>query len=154
MVLKFEKAMPSQQAEIERIFRGAFASYVLKLGWELSPDSYAWLGEAVALGNIYLAVNSSVIVGAISTMRGEGEVIVDKIAVDPAQQGAGIGSWLLEQIEEAVRSDDVRKISLDTAEMMERLVRLYERHGFQITRRGPPLHGKDAHTRVFMTKVL
>jgi ribosomal protein S18 acetylase RimI-like enzyme len=153
-VLKFEKAMPSQRSEIERIFRGAFASYVHKLGWELSPDSYIWLGEAVALGNIYLAIDSNVIVGAISTIRGESEIIVDKIAVDPTRQGAGIGSWLLEQIEEAVRSDTISKISLDTAEMMESLVRLYERHGFQITRRGPPLHGKDAHTRVFMTKFL
>ena len=43
-------------------------------------------------------------------------------------------------------------MSLYTAEMMEPLVRLYRRHGFEIVHRGPPAHGLDAHTRVHMVK--
>jgi ribosomal protein S18 acetylase RimI-like enzyme len=38
--------------------------------------------------------------------------------------------------------------------MAEGNVRLYRRHGFEIVRRGPPAHGRDAHTRVFMVKPL
>ena len=47
--------------------------------------------------HVYLAVDSTVIVGAIATSRGKDEIIVDQIAVDPTRQGAGVGGWLLEQ---------------------------------------------------------
>ena len=46
-------------------------------------------------------------------------------------------------------------MSLQTAEMMAHLLRLYGRHGFEIlASRGPPDHGKDPHTRVTMVKSL
>ena len=38
--------------------------------------------------------------------------------------------------------------------MMEHLLRLYGRHGFEIVGRGPPDHGKDPHMRVTMVKPL
>jgi hypothetical protein len=31
-------------------------------------------------------------------------------------------------------------------------IRLYQRHGFEIVSRGPPDHGLDPHTRVYMVK--
>ena len=70
----------------------------------------------------------------------------------PARQGTGLGSFLLERIEEIARSSDLKGLTLETAEMAEGNIRLYRRHGFEIVRRGPPSHGKDAHTRVFMEK--
>jgi hypothetical protein len=45
-------------------------------------------------------------------------------------------------------------MSLTTAEMMDHLIRLYGSHGFAIVRRGPPDHGRDPHTRVYMVKPL
>jgi GNAT superfamily N-acetyltransferase len=68
------------------------------------------------------------------------------------QQGAGVGSWLLGRIEEVARLSGARGMSLYPAAMMDHLVRLYRRHGFEIVRRGPPDHGLDAHTRVHMVK--
>ena len=78
--------------------------------------------------------------------------MIDQIAVDPGRQRAGIGSWLLARVEETARRAGVSTLSLYTGEMFPHLVRFYERHGFRIVRRGPPPHGKDAHTRVFMEK--
>jgi ribosomal protein S18 acetylase RimI-like enzyme len=43
-------------------------------------------------------------------------------------------------------------LSLETAEMAVANIRLYQRHGFEIVRRGLPDHGLDAHTRVYMVK--
>ena len=37
---------------------------------------------------------------------------------------------------------------------LEKAQRLYARHGFDIVRKGPPEHGKDAHVRVYMVKAL
>ena len=74
--------------------------------------------------------------------------------VDPARQGEGIGSWLLEQLEIAAREDGVSTLSLQTAEIMDHLLRLYSRHGFVETRRALPHHGDDEYLRVYMMKQL
>ena len=79
---------------------------------------------------------------------------VDRLGVDPARQGSGLGSWLLVRLEELARSRGLTGMSLETAEMMEHLVRLYRRHGFEIVGRGPPSHRKDSHMRVYMAKRL
>ena len=72
----------------------------------------------------------------------------------PTRQGTGLGSFLLARVEEIARASGLRELSLETAEMAEGNIRLYRRHGFEIVRRGPPSHGMDAHTRVFMVKPL
>ncbi|TAJ33109.1 MAG: GNAT family N-acetyltransferase, partial [Reyranella sp.] len=90
---------------------------------------------------------------AVTERRAEG-LYLDRLGVDPGCQGTGLGSFLLERVEEIARSAGLRELSLETAEMAEGNVRLYRRFGFEIVRRGPPSHGKDAHTRVFMVKPL
>ena len=80
--------------------------------------------------------------------------MIDQLAVDPARQRAGLGSWLLARIEETARRAGVTSLSLYTGEMFPHLVRFYEGHGFRIVRRGPPPHAKDTHTRVFLEKRL
>jgi len=80
--------------------------------------------------------------------------MIDLLAVDPGRQRAGIGSWLLARIDDEARRAGVGTLSLYAGEMFTHLVRLYEKCGFRIVRRGPPPHGKDAHTRVFMEKRL
>jgi hypothetical protein len=52
------------------------------------------------------------------------------------------------------RRDQMKALSLQTAEMMSDLVRLYNRHGFLETRKALPEHGDDKHLRVQMKKVL
>lgn len=58
------------------------------------------------------------------------------------------------RLEEVARSNGARGLSLETAEMMEHLIRFYRRNGFEIVGRAPPSHAKDSHTRVQMTKRL
>jgi GNAT superfamily N-acetyltransferase len=153
-MLNFEKARPPQHKEAEQILRAAFAPYVRKLGRELADDAFAWLPAALDRGDIYLAVEATEVVGVMATTRRATEMTLDQIAVNPLRQGTGVGSWLLARIEEVARSEGIRVLSLDTAEMAEDNVRLYARHGFRIVRRGPPAHGKDPHLRVYMSKVL
>ena len=140
--------MPSERPEVERVVRAAFTPYVRALGRELSDAGFARLPDELERGDVYVALDADRIVGAVRTER----QYIDQVAVDPARQGGGVGSWLLRQIEEVARSSGASGLSLNTAEMMEHLVRLYRRHGFEITPRGPPDHGLDAHTRVYMAK--
>jgi len=61
---------------------------------------------------------------------------------------------MIARVAEIARAEGLRTLSLTTAEMMEDRIRLYRKHGFEIVRRGLPDHGKDAHMRVHMERVL
>jgi ribosomal protein S18 acetylase RimI-like enzyme len=154
MTLTFRKATPADLGEAERILRSAFTPYIQRLGREIAADAYAFLVASIDRGDLYLATDGGGTVGvAVTERRGEG-LYLDRLGVDPGLQGTGLGSFLLERVEEIARSAGLRELSLETAEMAEGNVRLYRRFGFEIVRRGPPSHGKDAHTRVFMVKPL
>lgn len=154
MKLVFTPAAPHQLAAVDRLMRSAFTPYVRGLGRELGADAYGWFGEAIVIGDIFVALDGAEIVGAIATKRSPGEMILELIGVSPTRQKQGIASWMIGQVEQVARARGVYALSLNTAEMMEDRVRLYSRHGFAIVRRGPPEHGKDAHIRVYMTKSL
>jgi len=152
MALTFRKAMSSERDGVERLLRAAFTPYVRALGRELSAAGYARLPAELERGDIYVALEADRVVGVVRTEPSDDGLFIDQIGVDPTRQGAGVGSWLLGRIEEVARLSGARGMSLYTAEMMEHLLRLYRRHGFEIIHRGPPDHGLDAHTRVHMVK--
>jgi ribosomal protein S18 acetylase RimI-like enzyme len=157
----FRTAKLSEGEEVVRVIRAAFTPYVRALGRELPADGSAEYAEErerftveLKRGDVYVALDGERIVGAVRTKPQEKDFYIHQIAVDPARQGTGVGSWLLRRIDEVARArgDDV--MTLETAEMMDHLVRLYRGFGFEIVRRGPPDHGLDAHPRVFMAKKL
>jgi ribosomal protein S18 acetylase RimI-like enzyme len=152
MTLTFRQAMPAERDEVERVIRAAFTPYVRALGREISAQGFARLPGELERGDIHLALEADQIVGVIRTERQEGGLYIDQIAVDPVRQGGGVGSWLLQRVEDIARSRGLRGLSLYTAEMAEANIRLYLRHGFEIVSRGPPEHGLDPHTRVRMVK--
>lgn len=154
MTFTFRQAAPSERDDVERVLRAAFAPYARALGRELSTAGFARLRAELEGGDIFVALDGDRIVGVVRTERRKDELYIDQIGVDPARQRAGLGSWLLVQIEDVARSRGTRGLSLYTAEMMVHLVQLYRRHGFEIVHRGPPDHGLDAHVRVYMVKPL
>ena len=154
MSLIFDLAAPADEVTVESVMRAAFTPMVRTYGRELGPDAHAWIPEAIGAGRIYVARDGDAIAGVVVTTCREGELVIDQLAVDSGRQRAGVGSWLLDRIEETARRGGVRMLSLYTGEMFTHLVRFYEQHGFRIVRRGPPPHGKDACTRVFLEKRL
>ena len=154
MKLQFTKALQSQHEEIYRLMQDAFTPYVNKLSRGAIAGPYPWLEAAIESGGVYVALDGSNIVGLAATTRQSDELIIDQLGVDPARQGEGIGSWLLQNIEQTARSERMKVISLQTAEMMTDLLRLYARHGFRETWKALPAHGDDEHLRVRMEKRL
>lgn len=153
MALTFRKAVPSERDDAERILWSAFTPYIHNLGREITAHHYAFLAAAIERGDVYLAVDGVEIVGVAATERRDSGIYIDRLGVDPARQGTGLGGFLLERVEEVARSSGLKGLSLETAEMAEGNIRLYRRHGFEIVGRGLPSHGKDAHMRVRMAKV-
>ncbi|HSI01388.1 MAG TPA: GNAT family N-acetyltransferase [Reyranella sp.] len=154
--LTFVVAEPAQLDEVRRLMRTAFTPYIRQLGRELAADAYGWFSEAIANGDIFIALDGGAMVGAIATRRHESESDLEltMIGVSPARQKSGIASFMIGRIAEIARARGVRTLSLNTAEMMEDRVRLYSRHGFSIVRRGLPDHGMDSHVRVNMERRL
>jgi ribosomal protein S18 acetylase RimI-like enzyme len=154
MDLTFRRALPSDYAGVDRVLRAAFTPYIRNLGREIGPDYNSRLDASIERGEVYVAVDADQVAGAAVTERQDGRLYLDRLAVDPARQGTGVGSWLLVRLEEVARAEGVPAMSLFTAEMAAANVRLYQRHGFEIVERGPPTHGKDSHVRVYMVKRL
>jgi ribosomal protein S18 acetylase RimI-like enzyme len=152
--LAFSVAAPAQLATVDALMRSAFAPYVRRLGREITADAYAWFADAIVKGDIYIALDGGEIVGAIATRPRDSDIELALISVSPALQKSGIASFMIGRVAEIARSKGLRTLSLTTAEMMEDRIRLYRRHGFEIVRRGLPEHGKDAHMRVHMERVL
>ncbi|MCX4692327.1 N-acetyltransferase [Streptomyces sp. NBC_01408] len=59
------------------------------------------------------------------------ELVMDGIAVDPAERGRGIGGLLLREIEAIAVEQGCRRIRLDVVADNPRARALYERHGFR-----------------------
>ena len=154
MDLLFAVAPPAELAEVDRLIRTAFTPYVRALGREIAPDAYGWFADAIVKGDIYVARDGAEIVGAICTRPHDADLELALIGVSPLRQKSGIASFMIGKVETLARTRGFRTLSLNTAEIMEDRVRLYSRHGFAIVRRGPPEHGKDTLTRVYMSKAL
>lgn len=152
----FVPATEAQRPRIEQLMRTAFTPYMQALGREIPADHYAWFGDAIAAGDIFVGLDGAEMAGAIATKQGDeaGEMVLALIAVDPARQKSGVASWMIGEVEKIARARGLRAMSLVTAEMMEDRVRLYSRHGFRIVRRGPQEQNRDPHMRVYMTKEL
>lgn len=153
MALTFRKAVPSERDDAQRILWSAFTPYVRSLGREITAHHYMFLSAAIERGDVYFAVNGHEVVGVATTERRDGGIYIDRLGVDPARQGTGLGSFMLERLEEIARADGLKGLSLETAEIAEDNIRLYRRHGFEIVGRGLPSHGLDAYVRVHMAKV-
>jgi GNAT superfamily N-acetyltransferase len=151
----FRPALAAEYADVDRVLRAAFTPYMHRLGREIPPGYYDdRLPASIERSDVFVADEAGRIVGVAQTERRDTGLYLDRLAVDPAKQGSGLGGWLLARLEEVARARGDRAMSLQTAEMMEHLLRLYGRHGFEIVHRGPPGHGKDPHTRVTMVKPL
>ncbi len=159
MMLTFRTAMLSEGEEVARVIRAAFTPYLRALGQEFPADESAQFAEEwerfaadAKRGDVYVALEGERIIGAVRTKSQEKDLYIHQIAVDPARQGTGVGSWLLQRIDEVARARSLGGLSLYTAEIAVANIRLYQRHGFAIVSRGPPDHGLDPHTRVYMVK--
>jgi ribosomal protein S18 acetylase RimI-like enzyme len=77
-----------------------------------------------------VAESAGGVVGDALVIRSEGRALIADVAVEPAQQGRGIGRRLVTDAVTALRHRGERVIALAVTEENTRAVRLYERLGF------------------------
>ena len=82
------------------------------------------------------------------------ELLVDAIAVDAGCRGRGIGSGLLERLDELARSKGLSAVRLEVIQGNDGAERLFRRNGFEVTERcREPLLGLFFDFRGYATMV-
>jgi ribosomal protein S18 acetylase RimI-like enzyme len=134
---------------LAELVKASYGHYVERLGGPPRPmlDDYA---DVVRRMSVTVAERDGAVAGLIVLGVDEEGFFVDNVAVDPSQQGSGVGRSLLEHAETEARRRGFDSIYLYTHERMTENLALYSRVGYvEYDRR---LHG-DA-TLVYLRKGL
>lgn len=137
-------------APIERIVRDAYTKYIERMDKPPGPmlddyrrrirDRTAWVLEQAG----------AVVVAVLVLLPEADHLLLDNIAVDPVQQGKGLGRALMDFAEAAARRRGYDEIRLYTHQTMTENIALYCRLGYEETSRG----AQAGYERVFFRKRL
>ena len=134
---------------IRTLVRAAYAIYVPRIGREPAPMG-ADYEALVAAGEAWVGVEDDRVVGVLVIRRGDGELELENVAVDPGFQGRGAGRALIAFAEDHARELGVDAVTLYTNEAMTENLRLYPALGFVETGR----RVEDGFRRVYFRKTV
>ena len=145
---------PEDAGEVLTLQRAAFVQEALIYNSVHMPPLTQSLEEVEAelvdnLGQV--ALIGPRLVGAVRAQRHEELLLVGRLAIAPDLQGHGIGSRLLDAVEDRGRKAGCREAELFTGSLSEANLHLYERLGYRETQRVP---GDDGIEQVFLRKTL
>lgn len=120
--------MAGDVERLRAIVDAAYARWVRELRIRPIPldDDY---GARVAAGEVWVA--GEPVQGLVVLEPGDGYLLVDNVAVDPAAQGRGVGRRLLAFAEDHARAAGCAEVRLYTNERMAANIALYERLGYR-----------------------
>jgi ribosomal protein S18 acetylase RimI-like enzyme len=123
---------PATAADVPRLselVRVAYTHYIERLGEPPRPMTQDY-AEVVRTHDVVVAERAGEILGLIVLGVDDEGFFIDNVAVDPSQQGTGIGKALLAHAETAARDAGYDSIYLYTHERMVENLALYSRIGY------------------------
>ena len=101
--------------------------------WTIPPllQNLESLLEEIQSATVLKASEAQVVVGSVRATLHDKTCMIGRLIVEPALQGQGIGSSLLQAIEAMFPQAEL--FELFTGSKSERNIRLYRRHGYEIT---------------------
>jgi ribosomal protein S18 acetylase RimI-like enzyme len=142
---------------IRNLVERAYGPWVPIVGLRPGPmdEDYAAL---VAEGDVFVLAEpdaSGALIGLLvlrpdADAPADDALMVENVAVDPEQQGRGLGPMLLDFAEDKSRARGVSELRLYTHERMTSNIELYRRLGWEEYERRP----SDGFSRVFMRKLV
>lgn len=131
-------------AELTDLLHRAYARLgAMGLNYTAVDQDEAATGRRASRGTCLVATLDGRLVGTVCVRRGDPRdtcafyhrsdlAIVEQFAVDPALQGSGLGSRLLEAAEGLARAQGLRLAALDTAMPAVHLIRFYASRGWSV----------------------
>jgi len=113
--LLIRPARAEEADAIVALIHRAFGQYRGKLRPESSAllESADTIRAAMKTGTVLLAVRAGAILGCISVQRKAGCAYAGRLAVEPMEQGTGIGRALIAEAEEVARRMGVARLRVD-----------------------------------------
>jgi ribosomal protein S18 acetylase RimI-like enzyme len=148
-VITIRPAHATEADGIRSLARAAFARYVESVGREPEPMT-ADYDALVRAGRVRVAVDGPRLVGFVVLVPAGDHLLVESLAVAPADQARGVGSQLLLHAEAFAVSLGLVEVRLCTNEAMTENLDYYVRQGFTESHRVVE-HG---FRRVFFVKRL
>jgi N-acetylglutamate synthase-like GNAT family acetyltransferase len=120
---------------VRALVADAFASFVARTGIRPAPLATDWETVVSALG-ASVAIREDRVVGVLVLWPHPDHVLVETLAVAPGEQGAGVGSVLLDRAELVAIESGSNTVRLCTNAAMTEALAYYPRRGFTEIGRG------------------
>jgi len=147
--MHIRQAVPGDVSSVRAVVEAAYARYVPRIGRLPAPMTADYEG-LVAAGEVWVGDADGRVVGVL-VVRASGEALeLENVAVDPDEQGHGLGRMLVSFAEDRTRALGLQAIELYTNEAMVENLELYPRLGFVETGR----RVEDGFRRVYFKKTL
>ena len=142
-------ARPADVPRIKAVVEAAYEKYIARMGKKPGPmlDDYA---ARVAEGAVYVLETEDGLGGIVVLLTEDDHVLLDNVAVDPAQHGRGFGRALIDFAEAEIRRRGFAEVRLYTHVTMVENIAMYPRLGYAETHRGE----QAGYQRVFFRKKL
>lgn len=127
----------------------AYQHYVIRLGKPPGPMLADYV-QIVSQHVVYVAKRQSQVVGVVVLMENFSPILLDNLAVDPSQQGTGLGKRLLLLAEDIARERGHDSVQLYTHELMIENLDYYSKHEYRISHRVT----EKGYQRIYMIKDL
>jgi GNAT superfamily N-acetyltransferase len=147
MTFELRPATSADLPSIQLVVAAAYDKYLSRMDGPPAPLLRDY-SQTIGTGTMW--VIGSPVVGLISLSQIDDVVLIENVAVHPAQQGTGIGRQLMEFAEQQARQRRVRRLALYTNEVMTENQAIYAHLGYRETDR----RVEDGYRRVYMEKTL
>jgi ribosomal protein S18 acetylase RimI-like enzyme len=146
-MLHIVPARPSDANDVRACVRASYAEYVERIGREPAPmgADYEALIDA---GEVWVVRAGGSVAGVVVVRPEPPALLLENVAVAPAQRGRGLGRALVAFAEERARGAGLEAVTLYTNERMTENLRLYPRLGYAETGR----RVEDGFARVYFRK--
>lgn len=139
------KAVSSDAEALATCIRAAYAPYADRIS-DL-PDVADGLDDAILDNQVWVAVESGVVIAGLVLVAGDGAMKLANVAVHPDHGGKGLGRTLIDLAEREARRQGFGEMRLNTHVAMPENVRLYAHLGWEeVAREGNTVSMRKALT--------
>lgn len=135
MSLRIRPARPEEAGALRALARRAYAPWIPAVGREPGPMGEDYAARIAAGEAFVLDSAEGRILGLAVLEEAPDALLLDNVAIEPAEQGKGHGRHLVRFAEEEARRRGHARLRLYTHAAMAANVRLYEGLGFVETHR-------------------
>ena len=123
-------------AEHDKVIAGMASGYTSKQHHSFSDKPLKQLADCWSLRMSIMTILCAPLLKALDKV-GDSDFYLQSIAIDENSRGKGIGSALIDFIEDRARASEVKRLSLDVSAKNKGACKLYERRGMIIESQWP-----------------